>query len=202
MWRAWGRLALICLSLLCASLAQAQDFRPSGPYAHAPSGLVFPEQLGGMMRTSVHDYEPDHPGLGMSFKYLSASGVAFADVYVFNAGLPRIDAGIGDPLVERMVKSAINDIYSFEPSGRYRGVSLIGREEVALDAGPGAPRMLLARFTYVTPSGPVFSNIYGMATRNHFVKVRFTYRKEQAEEAQGLLTAFLQDLGVVVGRAN
>jgi hypothetical protein len=101
-----------------------------------------------------------------------------------------------------MVSSAINDIYSMERAGRYQGVVLIGRETVALDPRPGAPRMLLARFTYVLPDGPVFSNIYGMGTRNHFVKIRFTYRNDQAEEARGLLMAFLQDLGAVVGQAN
>ena len=202
MWRVWGPLALLCWSLLCVPLAQAQDFRPSGPYTHAPSGLVFPESLGGMVRASAHDYEPANPGLGMSFKYFSRSRSAFADVYVFNAGTPRIATGVGDPLVERMLKGAINDVYSAEKAGRYQEVMLVGREEVGLGRRPGAPRVLLARFTYVLPDGPVFSNIYGMATRNHFVKVRFTYRKEEADEAQGLLAAFLEDLGAVVGRTN
>lgn len=202
MWRAWGRLALICCGLLASLPAQAQVFRPAGPYTHVPSGLVLPESLGGMARYSAHDYEPAHPGLGMSFKYLAASSAAFADVYVFNERLPSIADGTGDPLVERMLERAVGEIRSMEKAGHYVGVVPLGREDVALDARPGAPHMLLASFTYVMPSGPVFSNVYGMGARNHFVKVRFTYRKDQADEAQGLLVSFLQDLGAVVGQAH
>lgn len=201
MRRAWARAALICWLFLGAASAPAQDFLPSGPYTHAPSRMMFPEALGGMNMVSGHDYEPDHPGLGVSVKYISRSPVVFADVYVFNAGQPKIAAGIADPLVENMFKAAMNDIYSAGRAGRYRDVALLGREDVALGARSGAPRMLLARFTYVLPDGAVYSNVYGMATRNHFLKVRFTYRKDQADEAQALLASFLQDLGGVVGQA-
>lgn len=199
MLRAWAAAALICWQLAGAALAQ--DFMlPSGPYVHPPSRLVFPQALGSLDRVSGRDYEAEHPGLGVSFKYISRSPMMFADIYVFNAGVPRIAPGIADPLVERMFKGAINDIYTVERSGRYREVSLLGRDEIALDRRPGAPHMLRARLSYLTPDGPVYSQVYGMAANDYFVKVRLTYRQEQSEEAQALLTGFLQGLGNVVGQ--
>ena len=182
-----------------ASFAWAQPFDPSGPYTHPQSQLIFPESLGGMPRVSAYDYEARRPGLGVSIKYRVESPMIFADVYVFNGGRPVIAEGVDDPLVTQMFEGAIAEIRGMGEIGRYGDVSLIGTDSISLGEAPGARRVLRARFSYTLAEGAVYSHVYGLAVHNHFVKLRFTYRQDQAAEAVPVLAGVLRDLGRVVG---
>jgi hypothetical protein len=193
---AW-RYVLIAL-LLAGGPAAAQPFQPQGVYTHAPSGLAFPESLGGMRRAMAIDYERERPGLGVGVKYVVEGGI-FADVYVFTAGQSRIATGITDPLVQRMVDAAVRDIYTVAASGRYTDVKPAGNQVVSLGQGAGAPQALVASFTYVLSGNEVYSQVYGLAAHNHFVKVRVTYPQEQALQSMATLAGFLDGLGAVVG---
>lgn len=194
---AW-RWVLIGL-LLAAAPAAAQPFQPAGLYTHAPSGLAFPESLGGMRRAMAIDYERQSPGLGVSVKYVVESGGMFADVYVFTAGQAQIATGIADPLVQRMVDAAVRDIYTVGRSGRYADIKPAGSQVVSLGQAAGAPQALVASFSYVLSGTEVYSQVYGLAAHNHFVKVRVTYPQEQALQSIATLAAFLDGLGLVVG---
>ena len=208
-WRTWfaRRLAagFVCLCLWlavgmgAAGSAGAQMFYPAGPYIHPESQLVFPDSLGGIPRVSAYDYEPQNPGLGVSIKYAIETPRIFADVYVFKQGLLRIPEGVDDPAVQRMFDSAVADIHTMGAVGRYADVILIATDSITLGESPGARRALRARFAYTLAEGPVYSHVYALAVHNHFVKLRFTYRKDQGEEAVRLLAGFLEGLGAVVG---
>ena len=199
----WPRFAsgfvCLCLALLAAGPAGAQMFHPAGPYTHPESQLVFPEALGGVPRVSAYDYEPQHPGLGVSIKYSSDVPRIFADIYVFKAGQLRIPEGVDDPGVERMFAGAVADVRAMGEMGRYADVSLIATDSITLGDFPGARHALRARFAYTLADGAVYSHVYGLAVHNHFVKLRFTYRRDQSEEAVRMLAAFLEGLGTVVG---
>jgi hypothetical protein len=194
----WWRYLLVCWLCVGAGFAHAQAFQPSGPYTDPDSQLVLPETLGGLPRVSAFNYETRSPGLGVSFKYRAAVPAIFADIYVFNGGLPRIPEGIDDPAVAGMFDSAIGDIRAMGEAGRYRDVELIGSDSIPLGDAPGARRALRARFSYTLSEGKVYSHVYGLAVRNHFVKMRFTYRQDQAGEAVPVLGAVLQELGRIV----
>ena len=198
----WRRVLTIWLSAwLClgASMACAQVFAPVGPYTHADSQLVLPDILGGMPRVSAYNYEARRPGLGVSIKYAVQAPVIFADIYVFNGGRPLIPEGTSDPLVEQMFTSAIGEIRGMGELGRYGNVSLIDADSITLGDKPGARRVLRARFSYTLNGGDVYSHVYALAVHNHFVKLRFTYRQDQATEAVPVLAGVLRDLGRVVG---
>jgi hypothetical protein len=199
----WWRSLLacwICFLGAGAGIASAQMFQPEGPYTDPASQLVFPETLGGMPRISAYNYESRRPGLGVSFKYQVQSPTIFADVYVFNGGRPVIPEGIADPAVIGMFDSAIGEIRAMGEMGRYENVQMIGSDSITLGEAPGARRVLRARFSYTLAEGGVYSHVYGLAVRNHFVKLRFTYRQDQSAEAVPVLGAVLQDLGRIVGR--
>jgi len=191
--------ALLLSVLLWAAPAAAQPFQPEGPYTHLPSGLVFPESLGGMRRVMAIDYERQSPGLGVSVKYVMESGGMFADVYVYNQGHARIATGISDPLVQGMVEAAIGDVLTVARSGRYADLKPTGRQVVTLGKAAGAPQALVASFSYVLTGTEVYSQVYGLGAHNHFVKVRVTYPQEQALQSMAVLGAFLEELGTVVG---
>jgi len=183
-----------------AGPAAAQPFTPAaGAYLDPGSQFVLPESLGGMARISAFDYEPRFPGLGVSFKYQAHNPEVFADVYIFNNNRMAIPEGVDDPLVKRMFDSAINEVRGMGEAGRYSDVALIGADDITLGDAVGARRVLRARFSYGLPGGPVYSHIYALAARNFFVKMRITYRQEQAAEAVPLLGRALEDLGKIVG---
>lgn len=199
-----GFARLLFLSLLIAlgpgaRIACAQPFQPSGPYTDPASQLVLPETLGGMPRESAYDYEQRRPGLGVSFKYQVQVPQIFADIYIYNGGRMVIPEGIDNPLVKGMFESAIKEIRGMGEMGRYEDVALIGADDMPLGDAPGARRVLRARFSYALNSGPVYSHIYILAVRNFFVKMRFTYRQDQAAEAVPVLGQALEDLGRIVG---
>lgn len=194
----WLRCLLAFWLCLAAGLACAQEFQPEGPYTEPASGLVIPESLGGLPRVSAYDYESRHPGLGVSFKYAVREPLVFADIYVFNGGMSMIPSGIEDPAVVRMFESAVGEIRAMGEMGRYRDVKLIGSDSIPLGEAPDAPRALRARFSFTLAAGPVYSHVYGLAARNHFVKLRFTYRQEDAEQAVPMLGAALKDLARMV----
>jgi hypothetical protein len=98
-----------------------------------------------------------------------------------------------------MFEGAIAEIRGMGEIGRYGDVSLIGTDSISLGETPGARRVLRARFSYTLAEGAVYSHVYGLAVHNHFVKLRFTYRQDQAAEAVPVLAGVLRDLGRVVG---
>lgn len=194
----WLGCLLACWLCAGAGIASAQAFEPSGPYTDPASGLTLPESLGGLPRVSAYDYESAHPGLGVSCKYELKAPLVFADVYVFNGRLTMIPSGIEDPAVVKMFDSAVGEIRAMGEMGRYRDVKLVGSDSIPLGEGPDAPRALRARFSFTLASGPVYSHVYGLAARNHFVKLRFTYAQDKADEAVPMLGAALKDLARMV----
>lgn len=195
-WLAW--LAL-CLAALSAGLAHAQEAPGAGAYTHPQSQLVFPRAMGGMPRAMVRDYEPMRSGLGVGIKYDQDEPRIIADIYVFNQERAVIPEGTGDPLVQAMFDSAIGDIRQMGEAGRYRNVAFLGSDIVPLGEAAGVRSALRARFSFSIDGQEVFSHVYGLAVHNHFVKLRFTYMRNQAEQAVPVLGAMLTDLGLVVG---
>ncbi|HEY4371062.1 MAG TPA: hypothetical protein VGN52_03915 [Burkholderiales bacterium] len=194
----WLRYLLACWLCLGAGLAWSQEFEAQGPYTDPASGLVLPESLGSLPRVQAYDYESRHPGLGISCKYEVREPLVFADIYVFNGRLGVIPSGIEDPAVVRMFNSAVGEIQAMGELGRYQDVKLIGADSIPLGEGANAPQALRARFSFTLAAGPVYSHVYGLAVRNHFVKLRFTYRQDQAEQAVPVLGAALKDLARMV----
>jgi len=179
-----------------AGFASAQE----GPYTHEASQLVFESTLGGMPRLGIRDYEASRAGLGVGVKYGLEDPKIYVDVYVYNAGRAVIPEGTGDPLVVAMFESAMSDIRQMGASGRYQDVSLMGNDSITLGSEAGARSVLRGRFEFTLDGAQVYSHLYLLAVRNHFVKMRFTYRRDQAGAAQPLLGAALEGLGKIVGK--
>ena len=200
---AFARLWLACVLVapwLGAGTAFGQeDQARTASYTHAPSQLVFPAELGGLSLMQVRDYETSRPGLGVGIKYGLENPKILADVYVYNAGRAVIPEGVGDPLVKGMFDRAVGDIREMGATGRYQNVDYIGEDRIALGDAPGARSILRARFGFTLEGAEVYSHVYLLAVHNHFVKLRFTYQREQAAQAQPLLGTALQALGKVVG---
>jgi hypothetical protein len=193
-----GWLGLCLCVCLCAGagFASAQE----GPYTHEASQLVFESTLGGIPRQGIRDYEASRPGLGVGVKYGLEDPKIYVDVYVYNAGRAVIPEGTGDPLVVAMFESAMSDIRQMGESGRYQNVGFMGNDSIPLGSEAGARSALRGRFEFTLDGADVYSHLYLLAVHNHFVKMRFTYRRDQAGAAQPLLGAALEGLGKVVGK--
>jgi hypothetical protein len=197
---AWQWLAWLALCLLAIIPGAARAQAPAaGPYTHPQSQLVFPQAMGGMPRQMVRDYEPMRAGLGVGIKYGMDEPRVLADIYIFNQERAVIPEGTGDVLVQAMFDAAIGDIRQMGEAGRYRNVSFLGSDIVPLGEAAGVRSALRARFSFSIDGQEVFSHVYGLAVHNHFVKLRFTYMRDQAEQAVPVLGAMLTDLGRVVG---
>lgn len=151
-------------------------------YRHPATGLVFPETLAGMARISVHDYEPDTPGLGISVGY-QAPGTA-ATIYLYTMGREAIPDGTDAPEVQEHFRQVIGDIVAHGQASGHERLRKTA-ERVAAYGRPGAQRMALAAdFRYSLQGETRRSKVDLLGWQNHFLKVRYTYDAGVREEAE------------------
>jgi hypothetical protein len=162
-------------------------------YRHPSTGISFPVLLGEMKRGEVTNFEENQRGLGLGVSY-SATNVAVADVFVYDLGLKTIP----DDLRSKQVLSHFSQVKG-DIGRTYQSVQQLS-ENVSSTARAGSDSMfraLSAHFSYIHPNdgGERRSYIYLTVYNDNFVKVRFSYRKENETEARKLLPTFLNDLG-------
>ncbi len=181
-------MALALLAFGGAAEAFAADYR------HPATGLVFPETLAGMARISVHDYEPDSPGLGISVGY-QALGTA-ATIYLYTMGRAAIPDGTDAPEVQEHFRQVIGDIAAHGQAQGYERFRKTAEGETGFGP-PGAEfRARTADMEYALAGEERLTKVDLLGWRNHFLKVRYTYAagvQEAAERRHAELLDILAD---------
>lgn len=163
-------------------------------YRHPATGLVFPETLAGMGRISVHDYEPDSPGMGVSVGY-KGPGMT-ATIYLYAAGMDAIPDGIDSPEVKEHFRQVVEEIVAYGRSNKQEDMRKTAEGEASFGT-PGAERRALsADFRFSLDGASRRSKVDLLGWQNHFLKVRYTYEtdvKDTAERTHGELMDLLAD---------
>ena len=180
------RFALLFLLLACITFsADAQTTQ----YRHPATGLIFTDNVEGIVRGNVTDFEGKNPGLGVSVAY-DRPGITVT-VYLYTLGLRSISGDLASPILKEHFNQVIQDIYKVEKLGYYKFVKKTAEGITFLRADKTGPQALFASFSYVQNGVERLSKVYLLGHKQHFVKIRFTYDKSVQAQVEEKLTAFL-----------
>jgi hypothetical protein len=158
----------LVLALACACLAPAAA---ADPYVHPPTRLVFPDEIAGLQRGDVQDYEAKHAGLGVSVRYERPREIR-ADVYLYTAGLAQVPADVDHPIMVKLRQQTDREIVSFQ-KGKGVEARRVESRTLAVDTARGAVPVYFDAYEIGYPAG-LASYVWLWSARNHIVKIRLT----------------------------
>jgi hypothetical protein len=191
----------LCLTLGLVGLALAQDPQ-TAPLVEPKTGIAFPQALGPLKRMGLKHY--GSPDLGVSCRY-AARPLPIADIYLYDNGVKDLGTGLNQ-MVRLHFEQVQDEIFFMEKSGYYRSVKKVSEGETGLANGARKLPALVAVFTYRQPPGKGVaytgvrtSYVYLTTYKGQFLKIRFTYPKNQENRGHKALQQFLADLGKILG---
>lgn len=180
---------LLLLLLACAPLGAFEVAR-NGSYHDQPTGIDFPEELGGLILRQVHEYP--EPGLGVSLSY-TANDNLLASVYVYDKEVPDIPTGGESHLVRNEAQAAMSDILTAEHYGYYKSVTVLREGQIRLAEKPA-----LSAYEYVVQFNAngldKTSHVILTGYRGQYLKIRYTFPKTMPAQGSERLARFLDEL--------
>jgi len=138
----------------------------------------------------------DSPELGVSYRY-AGHPLPIADIYLYDQGLNNLGTGI-DQAVRTHFEEVTNEILLMEKTGFYQSVKKVSEGETAIGNGARKLPALSAVFTYsiapgkgVAYTGLRASHVLLTSYKGQFLKIQFTYPKNQGSEGRSDLKEFL-----------
>lgn len=173
----------------------------AAPYHHAPTGIIFPDQLGSLPKhTQISDYEATKPGLGVSVAY-NGPGITVT-IYLYTLGLDTVSTDLDSPLLNNHFKDTARDVHRAGELGYYEKVRSLPEDRITWSSRPDATRSLRARFSYNQRGVERLSNLYLLGFKNHFLKIRYTHDQAVTPNAETVLTNLLEDLDAILREAS
>ena len=172
----------------------------AGAYRDRPTGLSFPDQLGGMTRGEATEFEKDHPGLGVGILYRSPNPAIYADIYIYNLGIKSIPTGSNTKEIHDQWKQAEGDIYTLEKQGKYKSVKKLYEASTLLGMDRNAPTALRADFSYASLGTKKLSYLYLLGYKNNFIKIRFTFPDTLKTEGEKIMRDFTTEFGKLISK--
>jgi len=161
-------------------------------YKDPATGISFPDKVGDLFFEKVHDFEKQHPGLGVSLSY-NAPGTTVT-LYIYNLKIKSIPSSVSAPELKAHFKAVQGDIYRMEKRGTYKSVKKLKDESVVLNK-ESKRKALHAEFEYSQNKRKRISHIYLWGFKNNFIKIRYTYDVSVKVKAEKNLKKLLTLLG-------
>jgi hypothetical protein len=155
-------------------------------------GLEFPDRLGGLALKGRTQFPK--PGEGANIAY--EAGAMRGAVYVYNAGLKEIPAGVGSPKIHMhfLETTAALQRAGAEGPGGARVTPVKSR---TISAYPGCGPQFLWRSDAIEMSGQrMITRTYLTGYNNHFVKLRVTHPPGDDQAAE----QFVQEARRLLGK--
>jgi len=190
-------LVWIC-SLVVLLLIAAVPGVSAEAYLHPETGMVFPDRLAGMERGTVTDFEKEHPGYGVSIGY-NAPGITVT-IYVYNLGMESLSDSLESPELLEHFGQVVEDVMQAGRMGLYNSLQKTSESVVVFPPRQSGRGALCATFSCVQQGVERNSNLYLLAFRNHFLKVRFTSDRSVQAQAEDTLDRFLAYLAASVAK--
>jgi hypothetical protein len=157
-------------------------------------GLDFPERLGAF--TLKERIQFPKPGEGASIAY-TAEGVRGA-VYVYNAGLKEIPAGVGSPKIHMHFLETTTALQKASAEGP-GGARVTPVKSRTISAFPGCGPQFLWRSDAIEMNGQrVITRTYLTGYNNHYVKLRVTHPPGSDKAAE----QFVEDVRRLLGKCG
>jgi hypothetical protein len=181
----------IALVAACAALS----FTASAAGVREPAiGLEFPERLGAMTLKGRTQFPQAADGASITYESPDVRGA----VYVYNAGLKEVPAGIGSPVIHKhfMQTAAALQRAGKEGPANTRVTPI---KASTLSAFPGCGPQFMWRSDAIEMHGQtVVSRTYLTGFNNHFVKLRVTHPRNDDKNAE----QFVQDVRKLLGKCG
>jgi hypothetical protein len=185
---------LFALALLCvATFAQGATHENS-------IDVLFPDEVGGL--TYVGRKEFPQKELGVSLAYHgNIGGLIRGSVYIYNAGLSSIPAGVDSPVVRSHFTQVISDVKQMERGGAK--VNLAGGTEQTTKYDGCGPQFIWRAYEMDLEGvdGTLASYTYLTALKNNFVKLRISHLKSDPQGRKNT-EKFVQEIRKVLGRCK
>jgi hypothetical protein len=168
--------------------AETKDFKEPA------TGLVFPAKLGGMSREKETIYKNNF--LGVSIPYRGQNKIK-ADIYIYNMGQDYIRFGNSSKPLMQNFEMATKDVFLMAKKGNYQNPVLIDKSVFDIETAEKGKEIpfLRAKLEFTQDNLPRISYIFMSGYDNQFLKIRFTYLKNFAEEGEKTMATFLRDFG-------
>lgn len=186
--------AFFVILLLTANALFASENTFAG-YRDSKTRIEFPPVLADMKFVGVHEY--DKSELGYSVRYQGRNLIK-ADIYVYDGGLSYIPNGWENRFVKAESAAVGRALKIMQDRGKYSGVKHIYSGVV--------PRQGIIRFAWnkyqysqvgqdnKTYTGLRFSESYISGFAGNLVKIRLTYKKEEAKEGTIIAERLIKDI--------
>ena len=131
---------------------------------------------------------PD-PRLGVGYHYEARGGRC--SVYVYDRGYGHIPDGVQHELVRLEFAEARRDIRLAASRGIYRELRELGTSLRVVDTPAGRQSFLRADYSFRLRHVPRRSVLMLGGSRNHFLKLRCTWRRDADERGRKVLARFV-----------
>lgn len=168
----------------------------SEPYRHTGMNLTFPDQMADMHKVKVADFEMERPGLGVAIAY-NGPGI-IATIYLYNMGMVSVPEDTDSPVLQRHFMQAIEDVFQVGHQGLWKNTKKISEDVVFLRSSQTNRKALCASFSYSRYNTEFLSKMCLFAHKNHFIKIRFTYRKDIRLKAEDTFKILLGDIAYIL----
>lgn len=158
--------------------------------------MTFPDQLAGMHKVKVTDFEMERPGLGVAIAYSGPSTIA--TIYLYNMGMVSVPENTDSPVLLRHFMQAIEDVFQVGRQGLWKNTKKISEDVVFLRSFQTNRKALCASFSYSRYDIEFLSKMCLFAHKNHFIKIRFTYRKDTRLKAEDTFKILLGDIAYII----
>lgn len=150
-----------------ALLAQAASHEPS-------IGIVFPDELAGLQLVDRREFPQKELGVNLAYE----DGALRGSIFIYTAGATSILEGAENEKVRKHFEQVIGEVRQLQAMGKLRGLSFReARPQLTGPVGCG-PRFLWQSYDMTVPDDiHLESYTFLTAVRNHFVKLRISYRK-------------------------
>lgn len=155
-------------------------------------GIDFPERLGDFALKGRKQFPQAGEGATIAYEHKDARGA----IYVYNAGLAAIPAGVGSPVVHRHFQETAA---ALQRAGAESSVAVKPLQKATVSSFKGCGPQFMWRSDEMTIRGSaLMSRTYLTGFNNHFVKLRVTHPRAGAAEAED----FVQQVRRVLGNCR
>jgi hypothetical protein len=131
--------------------------------------------------------------LGYSVSYISENLVVV--VFVYNLGLKEIPVGPNSDAVKAEMYESLLALEANKKTGRYKALSPLDEGVVPFGSSKTAPQLRRKRYEIeITKEGPAFAELYVTSYKNHFIKIRATYPRDEKTKSEKAIATLLDAL--------
>lgn len=161
-------------ALLAGWLCTAAALAHGAPH-ESSIDVSFPDDVAGFSFDRRTEFPQKELGVNLAY---SRPGPVVGSVYIYSAGRKSIPAGTESPAVRKHFAQVIGEVRMMQTLGKARAVTLLEGEEQTTSYGGCGPEFIWRGYEIELAEGTTMvSFTYLTAMKDHFVKLRMSYRK-------------------------